>query len=94
MRAVIAAITARAAETVAAAAPAGVDVTVLPAAHEEAEFLVISDDAEVLDALPGLRAARVVQTLSAGRTGSRTASRRGSRSATPAGRATRRSPSG
>ena len=66
MRAVIAAITARAAPTVAAAAPAGVDVTVLPAAHEEAEFLVISDDPEVLEALPGLRAARVVQTLSAG----------------------------
>ena len=38
----------------------------LPAGHEEAEFLVVSDDAEVLDALPGLRAARVVQTLSAG----------------------------
>jgi phosphoglycerate dehydrogenase-like enzyme len=66
MRSVIAAITARAAETVAAAAPAGVDVTVLPAAYEEAEFLVIGDDAGVLEALPGLRAARVVQTLSAG----------------------------
>ena len=66
MRAVIAAITARAAPTVAAAAPDGVDVTVLPAGYEEAEFLVISDDPEVLEALPGLRAARVVQTLSAG----------------------------
>ncbi len=41
-------------------------MTVFPAGHEEAEFLVISDDAEVLEALPGLRAARVVQTLSAG----------------------------
>ena len=66
MRAVIAAITARAARTVAAAAPQGVDVTVLPAGHEEAEFLVISDDPAVLEALPGLRAARVVQTVSAG----------------------------
>jgi phosphoglycerate dehydrogenase-like enzyme len=63
---VIAAVTARAVEAVAAAAPAGVEVHTLPDRHAEAEFLVISDDPEVLDALPTLRAARVVQTLSAG----------------------------
>src|SRR5688500_6256197 len=63
---VIAAITARAVEAVRAAAPSGVDVRALPDGYEEAEFLVISDDPEALQALPGLRAARVVQTVSAG----------------------------
>ncbi|HYI20870.1 MAG TPA: NAD(P)-dependent oxidoreductase [Solirubrobacteraceae bacterium] len=62
----IAAITARAVEAVRAAAPSGVDVRALPDGHEEAEFLVISDDPEALQALPGLRSARVVQTVSAG----------------------------
>ena len=63
---VIAAVTARAAEAVAAAAPPGVEVRTLPDGAEEAEFLVISDDPGALEALPGLRAARVVQTVSAG----------------------------
>jgi phosphoglycerate dehydrogenase-like enzyme len=63
---VIAAVTARAAEAVAAAAPPGVEVRTLSDGVEEAEFLVISDDPGALEALPGLRAARVVQTVSAG----------------------------
>src|SRR5687767_10079991 len=66
MRAVIAAVTVRAVDAVVAAAPPGVEVRTLPDGHEEAEFLVISDDPEALEALPGLRAARVVQTVSAG----------------------------
>jgi phosphoglycerate dehydrogenase-like enzyme len=66
MASVIAAVTARAHAAVAAAAPAGVDVRVLPDSYEEAAFLVVSDDPAVVDALPRLRAARVVQTLSAG----------------------------
>jgi phosphoglycerate dehydrogenase-like enzyme len=63
---VIAAVTARAAAAIAAAAPPGVDLRVLPDGYEAAAFLVVSDDPEAIDALPGLRALRVVQTLSAG----------------------------
>jgi phosphoglycerate dehydrogenase-like enzyme len=63
---VLAAVTARAAHAVAAAAPPGVEIRILPDGYEDAAFLVVSDDPPVLDALPALRAARVVQTLSAG----------------------------
>jgi Zn-dependent protease with chaperone function len=46
---VLAAVTARAAAAVAAAAPPGVEVRTLPDGHDAAAFLVVSDDPEVLE---------------------------------------------
>jgi phosphoglycerate dehydrogenase-like enzyme len=64
---VIAAFTARALASARALAPAGVELRSLPDGLQEAAFVVpTGEDADVLDALPRLRAVRVVQVLSAG----------------------------
>jgi phosphoglycerate dehydrogenase-like enzyme len=67
---VIAAVTPRGFDVVAAAAPEGVTVRALPEGREEAEFLMPDwEDAETLAALPRLEQVRVVQSLSAGTDG-------------------------
>jgi phosphoglycerate dehydrogenase-like enzyme len=61
-----AAITEKALAAVRVAEVSGVEVSVLPDGLEEAAFVVPAGEPDVLEALPGLRALRVVQTLSAG----------------------------
>jgi phosphoglycerate dehydrogenase-like enzyme len=64
---VIAAVTARAFDVAADLAPEGVDVRRLPDGLGDAAFVLLEGhDREALDALPGLEAVEVVQTLSAG----------------------------
>jgi phosphoglycerate dehydrogenase-like enzyme len=63
----IAAVTARAFDLVAALAPAGVDVRRLPDGRDDAAFVLPDwQDGDTVDALPRLERLRVVQSLSAG----------------------------